>query len=88
MPTKLRRAKSWSRPSAARAATVFAEGEFTTPLGKAKDLVPNLKDIAAKVTGPQWIYHWIKIRADCQRDDADAELCVWPTTKRWRSPPI
>jgi len=37
----------------------FADGEFTTPLGKSKDLVPNLKDIAAK-TGPQWIYHWIK----------------------------
>jgi mono/diheme cytochrome c family protein len=37
----------------------FAEGEFSTPLGKEKDLVPNLKDIAAK-TGPQWIYHWIK----------------------------
>ena len=26
----------------------FADGEFSTPLGKAKDLVPNLKDIAAK----------------------------------------
>ena len=37
----------------------FADGEFTTPLGKEKDLVPNLKDISAK-TGPQWIYHWIK----------------------------
>jgi mono/diheme cytochrome c family protein len=37
----------------------FAEGEFSTPLGKEKDLVPNLKDIAAK-TGPQWVYHWIK----------------------------
>lgn len=37
----------------------FADGEFSTPLGKNKDLVPNLKDIAAKV-GPQWIYHWIK----------------------------
>ncbi len=38
----------------------FAEGEFSTPLGKSKDLVPNLKDIAAKGVGPQWIYHWIK----------------------------
>jgi mono/diheme cytochrome c family protein len=37
----------------------FAEGEFSTPLGKAKDLVPNLKDVAAKV-GPQWSYHWLK----------------------------
>jgi mono/diheme cytochrome c family protein len=37
----------------------FAEGEFSTPLGKEKDLVPNLKDIASK-TGPQWIYHWIR----------------------------
>jgi mono/diheme cytochrome c family protein len=37
----------------------FAEGEFSTPLGKTKDLVPNLKDIAAK-TGPQWMFHWIK----------------------------
>jgi mono/diheme cytochrome c family protein len=38
----------------------FAEGEFSTPLGKGKDVVPNLKDIAAKVAGPQWIYHWVK----------------------------
>jgi mono/diheme cytochrome c family protein len=38
----------------------FADGEYTTPLGKSKDLVPNLKDIAAKVAGPQWIYHWLK----------------------------
>src|SRR6267142_348906 len=37
----------------------FADGEFTTPLGKSKDLVPNLKDISTKV-GAQWIYHWIK----------------------------
>ena len=37
----------------------FAEGEFSTPLGKTKDLVPNLKDIAAKV-GPQWVFHWLK----------------------------
>jgi mono/diheme cytochrome c family protein len=37
----------------------FAEGEFSTTLGKEKDLVPNLKDIASKV-GPQWVYHWIK----------------------------
>lgn len=37
----------------------FAEGEFSTPLGKEKDIVPNLKEIAAK-TAPQWIYHWIK----------------------------
>jgi mono/diheme cytochrome c family protein len=37
----------------------FADGEFSTPLGKEKDLVPNLKDVAAK-TGAQWIYHWIK----------------------------
>ena len=37
----------------------FADGEFSTPLGKEKDLVPNLQNIAVK-TGPQWIYHWIK----------------------------
>jgi mono/diheme cytochrome c family protein/predicted nucleic acid-binding Zn-ribbon protein len=37
----------------------FADGELSTPLGKEKDLVPNLKDIAAKV-GPQWAYHWLK----------------------------
>jgi mono/diheme cytochrome c family protein/predicted nucleic acid-binding Zn-ribbon protein len=37
----------------------FAEGEFTTTIGKGKDLVPNLKDVAAKV-GPQWAYNWIK----------------------------
>lgn len=38
----------------------FAEGEFTTPMGKDKDLVPNLKDVASKGIGPQWIYHWIR----------------------------
>jgi mono/diheme cytochrome c family protein len=37
----------------------FADGEFSTPLGKEKDLVPNLKDIATK-TDPQWMYHWVK----------------------------
>src|SRR6516225_4703245 len=37
----------------------FADGEFSTVLGQAKDVVPNLQNIAAKV-GPQWIYHWIK----------------------------
>ena len=46
----------------------FAEGEFSTPLGKNKDLVPNLKDIAAKVTGPQWIYHWLKNPRGYQSD--------------------
>jgi len=46
----------------------FAEGEFSTPLGKEKDLVPNLKDIAAKVVGPQWIYHWIKDPRGFQED--------------------
>jgi mono/diheme cytochrome c family protein len=37
----------------------FAEGEFSTPVGKQHDLIPNLKDIAAKV-GPRWAYYWIK----------------------------
>lgn len=37
----------------------FAEGEFSTVLGKAKDVVPNLKDIAEKV-GPRWTFHWLK----------------------------
>jgi mono/diheme cytochrome c family protein len=37
----------------------FAEGEFSTVLGKEKDLVPNLKDIAAK-TSAQWAYHWVR----------------------------
>ena len=37
----------------------FADGEFSTPLGKEKDLVPNLKDIATK-TDPQWMYHWVR----------------------------
>jgi cytochrome c2 len=46
----------------------FADGEFSTPLGKSKDLIPNLKDIAAKVVGPQWIYHWIKEPRGFQHD--------------------
>jgi mono/diheme cytochrome c family protein len=37
----------------------FAEGEFSTVLGQGKDVVPNLKGIAAKV-GARWVYHWIK----------------------------
>lgn len=37
----------------------FADGEFSTLLGKEKEIVPNLKNIAAKVD-PEWIYHWIK----------------------------
>jgi mono/diheme cytochrome c family protein len=37
----------------------FAEGEFTTAVGKQHDLVPNLKDIASKV-GPRWAYYWVK----------------------------
>lgn len=45
----------------------FAEGEFSTPLGKNKDLVPNLKDIAAK-TSAQWVYHWVKNPRDFSPD--------------------
>src|SRR5881628_420326 len=37
----------------------FADGEFSTVVGKEKDLVPNLKDISAKV-GSRWAYYWIK----------------------------
>lgn len=37
----------------------FAEGEFSTAIGKEKDLAPNLKDIAAKVDA-RWAYRWIK----------------------------
>jgi mono/diheme cytochrome c family protein len=45
----------------------FADGEFSTPLGKSKDLVPNLKDIASK-TSAQWVYHWIKDPRDFAPD--------------------
>jgi mono/diheme cytochrome c family protein len=37
----------------------FADGEFSTVLGKEKEIVPNLQNIAAKV-GPRWTYHWLK----------------------------
>lgn len=37
----------------------FAEKEFSTVLGQAKELIPNLHNIAAKV-GQRWTYHWIK----------------------------
>ncbi len=36
----------------------LAEGEFTTRIA-GKDLVPNLKDIAAKVN-PRWTYNWLR----------------------------
>ncbi|HXG51531.1 MAG TPA: c-type cytochrome [candidate division Zixibacteria bacterium] len=51
----------------------FAEGEFTTVVGKEKDLVPNLKDIASK-TNPRWIYHWIKNPKDFAPDTAMPSL--------------
>lgn len=37
----------------------LAEGEFSTVLGKEKEIIPNLRNIAAKV-GPRWTYHWLK----------------------------
>ncbi|TAK07901.1 c-type cytochrome, partial [bacterium] len=37
----------------------FADGEASTVLGKEKEIIPNLKNIAAKV-GPRWVYHWVK----------------------------
>lgn len=36
----------------------LAEGEFTTRIA-GKDLVPNLKDVAAKI-GPRWTYNWLR----------------------------
>ncbi len=75
----------------------FAEGEFSTPLGKEKDLVPNLKDIAAK-TSPQWIYHWIKnprgfspeTRMPSLRlsDDEAAAITAYLTTLGSKAEPI
>ena len=57
--TKLPKAKSWSKRSAARAAMVLPTANLPRRSAKKKIWFPNLKDIAAKV-GPQWIYHWIK----------------------------
>jgi len=37
----------------------FADGEVSTVLGKEKEIIPNLKNIAVKV-GPRWSYHWVK----------------------------
>jgi mono/diheme cytochrome c family protein len=37
----------------------FADGEFSTTVGKEKDLAPNLQNIAAKVSS-RWTYHWVK----------------------------
>ena len=45
----------------------FAEGEFSTVLGKEKEIVPNLKNIAAKVDA-RWIYHWVKNPKDFSPD--------------------
>ncbi|MBI2090384.1 MAG: c-type cytochrome [Deltaproteobacteria bacterium] len=45
----------------------FAEGEFSTPVGKEKDLIPNLKDIAEKAA-PRWIYHWVRNPRDFSPD--------------------
>ena len=37
----------------------FADGEASTVLGKEKEIIPNLKNIAAKA-GARWTYHWLK----------------------------
>lgn len=37
----------------------FADGEVSTVLGKEKEIIPNLKNIAAKV-GPRWTFYWLK----------------------------
>ena len=58
-PTAVAKGKKLVETIGCKGCHGFADGEFTTPLGKSKDLVPNLKDIAAKV-GPQWVYHWLK----------------------------
>jgi mono/diheme cytochrome c family protein/predicted nucleic acid-binding Zn-ribbon protein len=71
----------------------FADGDFSTPLGKEKDLVPNLKDIAAKV-GPQWVYHWVKnprdfsptqkISSVASRSCANGAASAVMKSKAWR----
>ncbi|MBI2360757.1 MAG: c-type cytochrome, partial [Deltaproteobacteria bacterium] len=45
----------------------FAEGEFSTPAGKEKDLLPNLKSVAEKVA-PRWVYYWVKNPRDFSPD--------------------
>ncbi len=75
----------------------FAEGEFTTVVGKDKDLVPNLEDIASK-TGPQWIYHWIKdpraysastnMPSLRLRDDEATAITAYLATLGAKTPPI
>ncbi|MBI2987075.1 MAG: c-type cytochrome [Deltaproteobacteria bacterium] len=45
----------------------LAEGEASTVLGKEKEIIPNLKNIAAKV-GPRWIYYWVKNPRDFSPD--------------------
>ncbi|MEK6602358.1 MAG: c-type cytochrome, partial [Candidatus Binatota bacterium] len=53
------RGKSLVESIGCRGCHGFADGEASTVLGKEKEIIPNLKNIAAKV-GPRWTYHWVK----------------------------
>ncbi|MEK7210763.1 MAG: c-type cytochrome, partial [Candidatus Binatota bacterium] len=53
------RGKSLVESIGCRGCHGFADGEASTVLGKEKEIIPNLKNIAAKVS-PRWTYHWVK----------------------------
>lgn len=53
------RGKSLVESIGCRGCHGFTDGEASTVLGKEKEIIPNLKNIAAKV-GPRWTYHWVK----------------------------
>lgn len=53
------RGKSLVESIGCRGCHGFADGEASTVVGKEKEIIPNLKNIAAKVS-PRWTYHWVK----------------------------
>lgn len=56
-PALVKKGEELARSIGCQGCHGLAEGEFTTRIA-GKDLVPNLKDIAAK-TNPRWIYNWL-----------------------------
>lgn len=53
------RGKNLAESLGCRGCHGFADGEASTVLGKEKEIIPNLKNIAAKI-GPRWTYYWLK----------------------------
>jgi len=59
-PADVARGKELTESLGCKACHAFAPDEIAGQLGANKDLAPNLSEVAAKVDGPGWLYHWIR----------------------------